>query len=364
MADHFYGVSFVLVCSPPFTAHDIPTDSFNVFRSCEGDAAGDPTAFTDWADGGVTLEGAFNPVLSPDSTKIVYTQMNVATGLGELWVVNNSPGSTPTAVLTSATEWLNTPMWHPDSDRIVYTRGASGGDFYGGTIETLLISVGTPSVLYTPTGSQRAYRPSYNFDGSRIAFMLDTTGGSGTHDLIVMDDDGSNVNVVDGSCTYRLDGSQWSWANTQDVLAYENGRTGGAIACKVVNGDGTGSTKISVGDLDLTSMRMGKFAWPSDDSFVEIASNQGDGYYASYRAETNGSGSTRLQFTHGSANQAFMRQHMIYNSRIWFIEVASGTSGGTIGSTALDGSDYVESLDVNDAAIINDFSSGEGFEYQ
>jgi len=291
---------------------------------------------------------------------IAFIGVPVGTNLGALYVVANAPGSTAVLLEDDPATWISHPMWSPDSSTIVFNRGGAPGNVYGGTVETIPAAGGTPTVLHTPSGSNLAYRPSYSFDGSRIAFMLGIPLAA--DELWIMDADGSNAGSVDTITAYRLDGSQHAWANTQDVLAYENGA--GAARAYVINGDGTGKTEITADETSLTALRLGKFAWLPDDSGVIVVSDQGDGYFALYNLDPSGGTDTRINFTNGSANQAWMRQPMVFERRVWFIEVASGASGGKIGSTALDGSDYVEELDVNDDTLLDDFSGGTGFEFQ
>lgn len=354
----------VTVYSPPFSSFEGSSGDgdVNVYRHKATDAAGDATRFSDWDDGGSTIEGVHDPVLSPDGTMIAFIGVPVATNLGALYVVDNVPGSTATQLEDDASSWISHPMWSPDSTKIVFNRGNAAGNIYGGTIETIPAAGGSPTVLYTPAANFRAYRPAYSFDGNYIAFVLGHEVGS-SDGLYVMEDDGSNPTEIDSTIEYALDGSQHGWANAELTLAYDDGTTAGRDVFVIAH-DGTGKTKISVGATDGAANRCGKFCWLPDDAAVIFASNQIGTRYSLYRGETDGSGVTSLNASHGPANQAWMKQPLVYNSRIWFIEVASGTSGGMIGSTALDGTDYIEELDVNDATLLDDFSGGTGFEYQ
>lgn len=350
-------------CSPPFSAFEGSSGDgdVNIYRSCVGNPPGTPTAYTDYDDGGLTTDGMHNPVLSPDGTLIAYTQANASTGYGEIWVVANTPGSTPTQLVADSGRWLMYPMWSPDSSTIVFSRGNAAGNIYGGTIETVPAAGGSPTVLHTPATNYRAYRPAYSYDGAYIAFMVEHTTGA-DDGLWVMEDDGSNAAEIIGVTQYRLDGSQFGWANGSLALAYEDGATPAEVY--VIDHDGTGQTKINTQDTDGAANRVGKFCWPADDSFVAITSNQGFGYWSLYRCETDGSGDTSLNGSHGAMNQAWFKQAHIANSRVWFVETASGSNGGRIASVALDGTDYVENLDVNDDTQVDWLFGGNGFEWQ
>ena len=359
------GRAFVQIASPPFSAFEGASGDgdVNVYRALRTDAAGDATAYTSYNDGGTTIEGIHDPVLSPNRSKIAFIGVQAATNLGALYVVNATPGSTPTLLEDDASTWINHPMWSPDSSTIIFTRGNAAGNIYGGTVETIPVTGGTPTVLYTPPAGYRAYRPAFNFDGTRIAFMR--TQDAGADDgLWTANDDGTGTAeiVAFTSAGYRLDGPQYGWSPYADRLVYEDGAA--APEVRIINGDGTGSTKINLGAPDGAGNRVGNFPWIAADAVV-IASAQGDAFWRLYRCEDDGiANATALSFTNGSANQAWMKQPIVMGGRIWFIEVASGASGGMISSMALDGTGYVEELDVNDATLLADFSGGNGFYYQ
>lgn len=357
MIHRFVDLLRVPVCSPPFSAFEGSSGDgdVNVYRRCRTNAAGDATRYSDYDDGGATLDGIHDPVLSPDRTTIAFIGANASTGLGELYVVANVPGSTPVMLEDDAITWIHHPMWSPDSSTIVFTRGGSASNLYGGTVESIPAAGGTPTVLYSPGGSDLAYRPAYSYDGAYIAFLKAI---SGNDELWVMEADGSNAgSIATLSGSYRLDGSQFAWANGELTLVYDNG----ALLTTVysIAYDGTGQTSL----IGSASFRVSKFAWAPDDSFVVVTRNNGT-FWEIMRVELDGSGGTVLDFTHGAPNQTWFRQAFVFENRIWFIERASSLSGGMIASLALDGTDYVEELDVTDDTLLAWFSGGTGFEHQ
>jgi Tol biopolymer transport system component len=353
------------MCQPPVDVYGPPFGAFegtagdgdvNVYRVGDEDPPGDATRITDWNDGGLTVEGVHDPALSPDETLIAFIGVPVSSSLGALYVVG-AEGGTATLLESDASTWVNHPMWSPDGTTIVFSRGNGAGNVYGGTVETIPAAGGSPTVLFTPSGSDKAYRPAYSYDGTRIAFMLEK---SGADELWVMDADGSPAASIATITAYRLDGPQVGWAPSADRLVFENGS--GEV--RIINGDGTGSTKINLGAPDGADNRVGRFTWTAADKVV-IASNQGLGYFSLYECDDDGvTSAVLLNASHGSANQAYMRQPQVYHDRVWFIEVASNGSGGMLASVALDGTDYIEELDVNDATLLDDFSGGNGFHFQ
>lgn len=359
MADHFYGVAFVPDCSPPFGAlhgTDFSGADGNVYRACIGDPAGGASQYSSFDDGAITSEGVHNPVLSPDKTKILFELANPSTGFTEIWVVANTPGSNATQLLADASNYYLHPSWHPDSDQFVCVHGASGA-ILGAIVSSAVSTPGTTAVLKNKSGTQSPFRPQYNFDGTRIAYLFDTNVG-GTGDLMVMDDDGTNDASVDNAVKYRFQGAQFSWANASNVIAYDDGdNTVGTCKTNVINDDGTGKVQINAnGDAAGLTCRVSHLAWPPDDSYVVFSANLGLGVgHNPIRAELDGSTTTDLAFSHGAWLQDNFRQVLVADNRIWFIN-----SQVQLGSVALDGTDYVNYLTIDGAAMA-DFSTGDGW---
>lgn len=348
---------FVPVCSPPFGATEGTSGDgdYNVYRACVGDTAGEATRYTDFDDGGLTSEGIRNPVLSPDGSKILFELDPTSSGFTEIWVVDNTPGSTATQVLADASNYLMHASWHPDSDQFVYVHGASGS-FLGSIKKSSVSTPGTTSTLKTKDATNSPFRPQFNFDGSRVAYLWDTNVG-GTGHLRVMDDDGTNDSALDTAVKYRFAGAQFAWSNDGTMIAYDDGASGSNIAY-VINADGTGRTQINAaGDALGGTCRVSDRAWPPDDSYVVIAAGLGAGYQDVVRAELDGSDTTILATGHGSWNQDYFRQVLVADNRIWFIESAT-----VLGSVAIDGTDYRTDLTI-DLAAMDDFGSGDGWYY-
>lgn len=355
------GYAVILQCSPPFGVIQLDGD-VNIYRSCTGDAAGTPTAFTDWADGGTTTDQVINAVLSPDETKIIYEQWNAVTGFAEVWVVANTPGSTPTAVVVDANEYCRHPQWASDSDTIVYTRSINSTNV-GGQVESISVTGGGPTVLYTPADTVNfgCWRPSFSFDDSRIAFwLLKSLGNDATEGPYAMDANGANVVQLDTSKNYLTDGSQHGWARTQNVLVYNDG----AGTLYTINDDGTGQTQVNAnGSIAGLNPKVSWSSWAAADAFI-VATGFNGSEWLIHRVETDGSTSSLLDATHGAPNQNYMKNAIIYNSRIWFIEGASSANQGLLSSIAMDGTDYVNNLDLTAGAVGDYFYGGSGFEFE
>ena len=346
-----------LVCGPPFGAFEGTSGDgdANVYRACVGDVAGEASKITSFNDGGLTSEGCHNPVLSPDGSKILFELSNPSTGYQEIWVVSSTPGSGATQLLADASNYYMHPWWHPDGDRFLCVHG-SGGSFDGSIISTSVSDPGTVATLKSTDGIYSPFRPQFNFDGSRIAYMWDKQIGAGG-ELRVMDPDGSNDSLLDTIDRYRFQGGQYSWANAANKLAYDNG-AGGVNTAYVINDDGTGKTQINANGVAAgANVRVSDRAWPPGDGYVVVSSQCLGLQLTPVRAELDGSNTTALDATHGASGTAHFRQVLVAGGRIWFIE-----SSLLVVSIALAGGDYRVDLTI-DGAAMNAFTTGDGWYY-
>lgn len=345
-------------CSPPLGLSRQSDDTYNVYRACSNDADGDATQITDFADAGADADGIENPRLSPDGTKILFQRASTITGYTEIWVVDATPGSTATQLVAEAGRYLMHPSWAPDNDTFVYVRGSSGGATSGGQIEKDTVSSpGSPTTIKAASAGFSPYRPQFNFDGSRVAYLWNKDIGT-PDELRCMDADGSNDATVDTGVPWiSNDPQQYGWARGSNQLCYSNNTN-----AYVINDDGTGKTQINAnGDAAGVPLIVTADCWAPDDSHVVVTANLGNGYYDLIRAELDGSDTSRLNLSHGAANQTWMKGAYVYASRIWFIEVASSANGGKVASTLIDGTDYRVDLDVNADTILDWIGGGDGF---
>lgn len=339
------GLTFTVSCGPPFSAFE-GTDGDGdgqVYQACNGLAV----ALTDFAGGGATYEITHNPVLSPDGSKVLFEAGNTSTGYTEIWVAD---GGIASQVLADGNDYYMQPSWHPDSDQFVCIHGASGA--FEGSIEKSSVSnPGTIDVLITQDGTFAPYRPCFNFDGSRVAYIWDEISGSGG-DLKACDDDGTNDGVLDTTVRYRFAGQQLSWANSSNVLAYDDGQT--LTKAYVINGDGTGKVQINaIDDAYGKACRVSALAWPSADDFVVISVL--DVAWQPTRCGTDGSYTTYLDATNGASNGLYFKQVLVYQGRAWYI-----ASSSSIESNSLAGGDHQVNLTI-DGAQLSTLGAGDGW---
>lgn len=346
---------------PPFGAQRLSDSSFNVYRVDANTTPGNAAQISNFSDGATVIENTHNARLSPDGTKILFQVLSASTGNEEIWLVSSTPGSTATQLVASGTDSCYHASWAPDSDTFVYCQAAGSGLPTGGAIyKDTVSSPGSPTTVRSASAGFSPYRPQFNYDGSKIAYWWQQNLGS-SDELRCMNADGSGDASVDtGVGNYDNNNPQtFGWARAANKLCYDAGAN-----AYVINSDGTGRTQINAnGDAAAVALNITSDCWAMDDSFVVVTANLGNGYIDLVRAELDGSDTNSLNASHGAANQTWMRGAYVFNSRVWFIEEASGTSGGKISSTLQDGTDYRVHLNVNDGSVLEDIgaSGGDGF---
>jgi hypothetical protein len=352
------GSTILITCSPPFGMQRTSDDSFNVYRACTGDAAGDATQYSDFSDGDTVIGNIHNLRLSPDGTKILFQLLSEVTGLEEIWVVDNVAGSTATQLLDDGSDSFYHPSWASDSDTFVYVRGTGAGLPTGGVIfKDQVSAIGSPTTLKTAAAGFSVYRPQFNFDDSKVAYWHQQTVGS--DDLRCMNADGTGDAAVDtGVGNYDNNNpQQFGWARGSNMICYDAGAN-----AYVINSDGTGRVTINAnGPAAGANFNITSDCWAMDDSFVVVTADLfGDPELI--RAELDGSNTSRLNVSHTMPDQSWMRGAFVYNSRVWFV-VAVGGGGEVrkVASTLEDGTDYQVALDVSLDTVLAGFFGGDGF---
>ena len=355
------GRVIIVSCSPPFTNSDISaTDSVQVYRACTGDAVGNATQITTFTDGRTVQEEATNPILSPNGSKILFEVLSNSNDW-EIWVTNSTPGSTATQLVAALDEHYYHPSWGADSNTFVYVQGTEnrlGGPFT--IFKDTVSSPGSPTTIVSLASGIGRYlaRPRFNFDGTRIAYMQ----FNGTNaQLRCCDADGSNDNNVQTLASgYDFnDPPSFGWANSSNLIAWQDGSTGLYIGTDT----GTGIIQLNDGgDSAGIGANVSHSPFIADDSAVIYSAIQEATRCGVFRADVSGTPNpTDINLLHGPTNSTYMRAPIVYNGRVWFVEFVSGGDQG-VASMLPDGSGYQLHLDVSlGTPDLADFSTGWGW---
>jgi Tol biopolymer transport system component len=230
------GVTIITVCSPPWAGFGGAGTSGDpqVYVACTSDAAGEATAYTDFA-GFADADECYNPVIYPDGTQVLFEVLSATTGFREIWVTDTTAGATPTQLVTDGSEYCFHPGWGPDSDTFVYVLGSGGALSAGSVYKDTVSAPGSPTLLKANSGSQGSFRPQFNFDGTRVAYLYAATGDP---QLRCMDDDGTNESVI---YTGTLLGANCAWSWDDTTIGFFDS-VGDDRNYMVIQSDGTGQT--------------------------------------------------------------------------------------------------------------------------
>jgi Tol biopolymer transport system component len=117
------------------------------------------------------IQGSFDPAWSPDGTRILFTQADLATDsqIYELYVLDG------TIEQITDLERLNmNPDWSPDGERFVFMNSSQGGI----TLYVMVDLPGAPHQLLTRSGSNENSDPTWNpLDGDIVLSQKPFGGG-------------------------------------------------------------------------------------------------------------------------------------------------------------------------------------------
>jgi len=284
---------------------------------------------TDPSGGGahtdVTAPGAASvqtPVMNHAGTLMTYLKLNA----GDYNMRSVAPdGSGDTLVRSGSVRYSD---WSPDDSQIVFTVYDTGDE---DTVRIMDADGSNESVLYTAGSGLEVMRPCFNFDGTKIAFMEQTSGFTGK--IRCMNADGSGAADVVTGIRYTPDNA-FSWAYGSNVIAYGDGQTNGKF--RKINSDGTGGTDLET-QLNSLNAYGTRHMWAPDDSAIYPEIYQGSTRWKIYESPAAGGGGAALS----PVFQVVDRPTFVLDGRVYgltYIEPAP-SSGTNFSSCALDGSD-------------------------
>lgn len=238
----------------------------------------------------------FNPVYSPDGTKIAFTSdRNNATF--DLFVMN-ADGSNPTRITRYSEVFCCAeafePAWSPDGTKIVYV-----SPFMRVELPRLVVINADGSGAMFIDNATQAYDPAWSPDGTRIAFIghhaaepfereafelhlysINTDGGGRTRI--------TNVPVVAPDSSFSPDLAGPTWSPDGVRLAFASNRDGNAEIYVVSASGGSEAVRLTNNPAQDTLP-----VWSPDGTKIGFTSDR-DGNREIYVTDANGSNPTRI----------------------------------------------------------------------
>jgi TolB protein len=190
-------------------------------------------------------EYAGAPAWSPDAQSIAYANFAI-------YVIDADGGGTPQEISTvNAPESHSSPDWSPDGERIVFSRGAGGGDRYGCWQYGRLTLVDPDGSTETPLANDPIWldsQPSFSPDGETVAFArrpnVCADVPSGLPDIYAVPlAGGAPVQLTD---TPGVAEAAPEWSPDGTKIAFSAKATQGATSdIHVMNADGTGRQQLT-----------------------------------------------------------------------------------------------------------------------
>lgn len=141
------------------------------------------------------VEDAYYPSLSPDGTKVVFTQRPPGANASTRNIYVMSTSGANLVRLTTNGDYAAAPSWSPDGSKILFNT-------YSSTMRVWVMnSDGTSPAMLADPGNFRDQSVAWSPDGTKIA--ITRNDGGALTEVYVLDADGSNASRLDGSVPER-----------------------------------------------------------------------------------------------------------------------------------------------------------------
>jgi TolB protein len=173
------------------------------------------------------------PAWSPNGTKIAWAHFNSASGHFEIWTMN-ADGTNQQALVTRPDLSVTDPTWSRDGSRVAFTyQTVSDHDIYRADTSGLNVNV-TPVVNSTLA---EEIEPSYAPNSNKIVFSRAASGGK--YALYTVNDDGTSQAPLLTDATHNLNRPNWSPDGAKISYQYQFSPTDDDVS--TVNANGTGA---------------------------------------------------------------------------------------------------------------------------
>jgi Tol biopolymer transport system component/predicted Ser/Thr protein kinase len=120
-----------------------------------------------------TPEGSQFPVLSPDESRVALEVPDAASGAGDVWTIDIARGIKTRITFDPAAD--GTPIWSPDSSRIVFGSGRDGGTVVQNAIyQRQANGTGSDERLFSVPSGEIVAPLTWSADGSFVLFARTT----------------------------------------------------------------------------------------------------------------------------------------------------------------------------------------------
>lgn len=281
-----------------------------------------------------TVPDQDEPLLAPDGSLIAYV-LNVSNNTTRNICTVNPDGTNQQTIYDSSHpdyanvgSWLYHVSWHPDSSKLVFATAFDSPNWT--RIYTIPAAGGSVTTLYSDPSTRAIRNPAYNYDGSKIAFIVDIGGGQTGYWTMNADGTGA-AQIATSSLPFiqTNDEPPFAWMRSQSKLVIRTASN----TWRRINDDGTGAlTLLTFTNVAYpSSPGFGGSRWLPDDSGL-LRAHTGATSTIVRVAAADGSGETNLidlgVFMFGSRVR-------VIGSRIYFVIGGNDTWSCTINGTDL-----------------------------
>lgn len=287
---------------------------------------GSTPSYVDLTSTHLSLTGAYwsKPCVTPDGRKFVCDHVTNS-GTQNFVDVIDVGADTATSIASEpngagGSAGVNAPMYpdvHPNGVHVIYRRHQAGVSPFERAIHRVDIdgTNGTQLFLHPNPMGGTINVPLYSYDGSKIAFCVDHSGGT-PDDICVIDEDGSNFQIIATRATYFTNGRYgYSWANNSNTLAFVDGAD-----IRTINADGTGDTVIYT-DPDPRFGVVGPTKWWSPDdtriAYMQYETSDPDPKGTLGTIDVGGGGFTAFSPSFKIFGGSRRFQPQVFGGRVW-----------------------------------------------